>query len=652
LVSRINPDGPYFAGGATIEYGYDAVGNRTFVKTPSGVTNYEYDEQNRLEKVIDPDLAETKYFYDAEGNLWKTELPNGVVETRTYDELNRLKLLQYQKNNVTLQSFDYTLDPVGHRRVVAEQNWPKVEYEYDDLYRLTKETIFAPVGGIERTISYGYDAVGNRLTKSDSVGGVTSYTYDDNDRLLREELKQNGGLVGSVEYGYDDNGNTQTRTNKNAARVVVETVTYSWNQENRLVEVQNSNGDVVSYSYDADGVRVSKTVNGVTTEYLVDKNRDYAQVLEESVNDVLAASYVYGLDLISQERGSEDSFYLVDGLGSTRGLTDVNGMVTDSYSYDAFGNLIGVSGGTNNDYLFAGEQFDGGLGQYYLRQRYYDFGTGRFTRRDTYEGNFEDPITLHKYLYGNANPVTYTDPTGLFSAAEAQAAADIASTLAGIQFESGGYLISATLKQGDYGLGDFITDLTVNAGITFGSMLLSRGISKALSAAADTLSVDRVAISNDVMKGLFYDVPVDDVISRATIRSFGNEIAASPIATATYSRLRELGIDIRLDFFSYPRDANGHKLVGLYTPGVSVDLYMGNAKNAKQAVEYLIHEGVHAERYAQFGLVARTRYEEYLAFRRQLLFAYGRKPTLAERREVWEFINEAYADLPIGKSPF
>jgi YD repeat-containing protein len=105
---------------------------------------------------------------------------------------------------------------------------------------------------------------------------VTAYTYDDNDRLLKEELKQNGVLVGSVEYGYDDNGNTRTRTRKDAAGVVVETVTYSWNQDNRLVGVQSSNGDVVSYVYDADGVRVSKTVNGVTTEYLVDKNRDYA----------------------------------------------------------------------------------------------------------------------------------------------------------------------------------------------------------------------------------------------------------------------------------------------------------------------------------------------------------------------------------------
>jgi YD repeat-containing protein len=111
-------------------------------------------------------------------------------------------------------------------------------------------------------------------------------------------VRQNG-VVGTVEYEYDDNGNTRQRVKKDAAGNVVETVTYSWNQENRLIGVQSSKGDLINYKYDVNGVRVSKTVNGVTTEYLVDKNRDYAQVLEEYVNDVLAASYVYGSDVIS-----------------------------------------------------------------------------------------------------------------------------------------------------------------------------------------------------------------------------------------------------------------------------------------------------------------------------------------------------------------
>ena len=230
----------------------------------------------------------------------------------------------------------------------------------------------------------------------------------------------------------------------------------------------------VSYEYDADGVRVSSTVNGVKTEFLVDKNLPYAQVLEELVNDSAIASYVYGLDLISQERGNADSYYLVDGLGSTRGLTNASGVVTDTYSYDAFGNWIASAGATANNYLFAGEQFDPNLGDYYLRHRYYNPGVGRFTRRDIYEGSLEDPMSLHKYLYGNANPVTYTDSTGLFSAAEAQAVADIANTLAGIQGESGQHLIFATINGGakgnEYQPNDMLLEVVL--GLSVGTAML------------------------------------------------------------------------------------------------------------------------------------------------------------------------------------
>jgi RHS repeat-associated protein len=79
---------------------------------------------------------------------------------------------------------------------------------------------------------------------------------------------------------------------------------------------------------------------------------------------------------------------------------------------------LGSTGEVENDYLFAGEQFDGELEQYYLRQRFYDAGVGRFTRRDTYEGRVGEPVTLHKYLYGNANPVNFTDPSGLSALSE------------------------------------------------------------------------------------------------------------------------------------------------------------------------------------------------------------------------------------------
>jgi RHS repeat-associated protein len=137
--------------------------------------------------------------------------------------------------------------------------------------------------------------------------------------------------------------------------------------------------------------------------------------LAEYEDGNLEASYTYGLDLIEQERDGNESYYSVDGLVSTRGLTDENGEVTDTYIYDAYGNVVGSAGTTENDYRFAGEQWDGTLGQYYLRQRYYDPQSGRFTRRDTYEGRHQEPITLHKYLYANSNPVSFVDPTGLYA---------------------------------------------------------------------------------------------------------------------------------------------------------------------------------------------------------------------------------------------
>ena len=89
-------------------------------------------------------------------------------------------------------------------------------------------------------------------------------------------------------------------------------------------------GDLTSYVYDTEGIRVSSAVNGVQTDYLIDKNRPYAQVLAELSSNTLVADYVYGRDLIAQNRVGEQSVYLVDGLGSTRALTDANGNITDT----------------------------------------------------------------------------------------------------------------------------------------------------------------------------------------------------------------------------------------------------------------------------------------------------------------------------------
>jgi RHS repeat-associated protein len=129
------------------------------------------------------------------------------------------------------------------------------------------------------------------------------------------------------------------------------------------------------------------------------------------------------------ECDSKRYYYVYDGHGSVRALTDQSGIVTDTYDYDAYGNLLSKTGTTENDYLYVGEQYNASKGLYYLRARYMDPSTGTFISMDSYSGSNSDPITLHKYLYANANPVVYSDHTGNFSIMELQVTQTIRSTL-------------------------------------------------------------------------------------------------------------------------------------------------------------------------------------------------------------------------------
>lgn len=135
--------------------------------------------------------------------------------------------------------------------------------------------------------------------------------------------------------------------------------------------------------------------------------------------------------MISQERNGRTYTYLYDGHGSVVGLMSESGSVTDTYTYDAFGNLLKSTGGTENNYRYCGEQFDSTTGLYYLRARYMDASTGRFISQDSYAGSIDDPVSLHKYLYANSNPVMYIDPSGYEGTAiEAVGSCSIVSALA------------------------------------------------------------------------------------------------------------------------------------------------------------------------------------------------------------------------------
>jgi RHS repeat-associated protein len=407
LIKRTNPDN------STIEYFYDWTGNCTGVKTKGGATSYVYDVYNRLSKVIANDNKTTQYLYDAVGNLEYILHQDGYKTQYIYDDQNRLTdVKRIKPDGKTVEySYHYDLGYAGERKKVTESNGRIVEYDYDDCYRLKEEKITDPVLG-NRVITYKYDKAGNRLEKNDN-GIITVYDPDDNNRIISE---------GSNKYIYDDNGNLKTKVEGNS------TTTYAYDGENRLISVtQTESGttNVETYEYDWEGNRISKTTNGVVTKYLVDSN-GLAQVIEElDGNDNLLVYYTYGNDLISQTRSGVTSYFQYDGLGSTRRLTDEDGNVTDTYVYDAFGNILNRTGTTENSYMFAGEQYDANSGFYYLRARYMNPAIGNFITMDPYSGSLYDPTSLHKYLYANASPVNFIDPTGYFSIPEMLVSFDI-----------------------------------------------------------------------------------------------------------------------------------------------------------------------------------------------------------------------------------
>ncbi|MCP4710180.1 MAG: RHS repeat-associated core domain-containing protein, partial [Planctomycetes bacterium] len=247
---------------------------------------------------------------------------------------------------------------------------------------------------------------------------------------------------GTTSYSYDASGNL---IEKSAPEGVT---TYGYDWQDRLVTVTTPE-HTASYEYDHDGIRVAKTVDGVRINFTVDKNRPYAQVIEERDDGgALLASYIHGVDLISQHRDGHDYYYHTDEQGSVVTLSDENGAKASSYFYTAYGDLWRTYGGATaemNKYRYTGEQFDDETGFYYLRARYYDPGVGRFVTRDTWAGDPINPLSMNKYLYGNANPMLYVDPSGHFGLVGAMASVNISGMMANVSvsvfmgfFKSGG----------------------------------------------------------------------------------------------------------------------------------------------------------------------------------------------------------------------
>jgi RHS repeat-associated protein len=486
--------------GRELQYEHDAQGNRlklTAILTGlSLVSSYTFDPLNRLEDVTDPAERVYTHGYDENGNRASLVHPNGVETAYTYDTLNRLTNLATTHPGLlrTIQTYAFTLGPAGNRtRIVEAAGLPQertLDYGYDDLYRLTGETVTESLG-IVYTKTFGYDPVGNRLSQTTTIGpagspgpvlqdGTLSYGYDTRDRLLTEQLD----ALPATGYGWDDNGNLTTKDAE---------ATYTWDHENRLVRVSKTDGTVVEHVYDPDGNRVQTSVTppaapATTTDFLVDTSGALSHVVAETADTgALKTYYVRGDDLLAVMRplvtvpaAPEDwqtRYSHADGLGSIRRLTDEGANITDGYTYTAFGELLAHTGTDPQPYAFTGEPLDPNSGWQYHRARWMDPRVGRFAGVDPWEGMEHDPVSLHRYLYAEMNPVGSSDPSGRYTLTQLTIAGGIIGALAG----ASAYTLTRDSAEeftwtgfGKWTLGGAILGAAIGAGVYYGPVISVR----------------------------------------------------------------------------------------------------------------------------------------------------------------------------------
>lgn len=408
LSSKDTPDGK------TLSYTYYPNGQIQTRDIGTETWTHTYDTLNRLETVTRTNGDTASYSWNAQGNLESTTDFAGNVTSYTYDWMGRLTEIKTVNTlNVTETHFIYELDDAGNRTAVTDLSGTRTEYVYDDLNRLVTETVVTPQNDISTT-DYTYSDGGKILTKQ-TESQITEHTYDTFGRLSMIQVKDlSDTILSETQYQYDSNGNTIS-----ILKDGVETI-QTFDFENRLETVAKT-GLSANYTYDSNGNRIRSNVNGSITNYLVDESFVYPQVVSEYDDlGVVTTEYHRGLGLISMEKGVNEHFYRYDGLGSVRALSDGNN-VTDTYDYDAYGELKTHTGTTDNSYLYTGEQYDEETGNYYLRARYYNPSAGQFISRDSWEGDDRNPITLNKYSYANSNPAMFTDPSGHWSMMEVNA---------------------------------------------------------------------------------------------------------------------------------------------------------------------------------------------------------------------------------------
>ena len=456
----------------TSTLGYDEFGNVASFKekvnnSASYETAYTYNIENQPTQLrFGADNRKLTYTYDPIGRLYRRVAVGAANYTTQYayfdpdpeDTILTTPLVTSITQNG--QNFSYTYDNVGNITSVT-RNGLTTTYEYDSLGQLTR--VNDPHAN--KSTMYLYDCGGNMTgylsapyTLAPTLEGVNEtvfYTYGDSN------WKDKVTAIGGKAITYDAIGNPLT----------YDGWTFTW-KAGRMLASMVKTGTNAQFTYDHNGMRIRKIVNGVTTNYTLNgKNVVHMTQGSNDLHFFYDAQGKPGMVTYNDV----DYFYVYNLQGDVVALIDANGTQVVEYGYDAWGYPISKTGtmaatlGTVNPFRYRGYVYDEETGLYYLRSRYYNPEWKRFINADKYIS--QGSLFANMFAYCKNAPLMFNDPDGKLGVLGVLSAVaigksivylkEIVSAAADIFLTSKGWTLTNTLFQhGLYGNGTAITDKT------------------------------------------------------------------------------------------------------------------------------------------------------------------------------------------------
>lgn len=400
-------------------YGYDSYGRVTSenisIGTLTGDVSYAFDSYDRL--------SSSSYSFDDNGTEFNYSVDysylNPTSTTTTPLVWDCTVNIQSGDNSENiLYGFVYNLDGSIDRivRYCNDNIDATADYWYDDLSQLVREDNSKK----RQTYVYEYDDAGNivsKITYSISYNETITSALENTDTYVYGDSTW-GDLLTSYNgtaITYDAIGNPLSYYNGSS-------YTFTWN--GRKLATATKGTDTMSFAYDDGGIRVSKTVNGVTTHYVYS-----GSLLISEYTDTETIVYIYdskGLPIGFRYRAStyadgvwDTYWYGRNPIGDIVSVYSSSAVKLVSYYYDAWGNTTvfysnngSSTTAVKNNLTYRGYYYDSDLGMYYLQSRYYDPVICRFINADSYVSTGQGILGYNMFAYCNNNPVMYVDPNG------------------------------------------------------------------------------------------------------------------------------------------------------------------------------------------------------------------------------------------------